>query len=163
MKTNLFTLTLTAVCLCGQVFSQFNILDESTIDDPLNYEHVEEPIDISAFDGSLFEILDQVFDSVRHDPVITGMTAALMTPEGEIWTRAGGWAATLPENDSLRTDHLMGIAQYYQDPLFLQRSFPCIRTDFLILMILISDYMWALIHTYQSGPGFAICFVIVQV
>jgi len=58
----------------------------------------------------LFEALDEAFDMATFEMEIKGMSASLITPDGEIWERAAGVSQEEPMVVPLTTDHLMGIA-----------------------------------------------------
>ena len=53
--------------------------------------------------------LDQVFDSLMLLSPVTGISIAMVFPDGNTWKRAGGIAQEIPLEEQLRPEHLMGM------------------------------------------------------
>ncbi|MEO7176214.1 MAG: serine hydrolase [Saprospiraceae bacterium] len=93
------------------VFSQIRPLHECTTQgDKLTTAPTAQNFNPPVFNGTLPEVLDQVFDSITALTDLKGANAAMLLPDGSLWKRAHGVAAELPSIEPLTTEHLMGIA-----------------------------------------------------
>lgn len=63
----------------------------------------------SGLRSGLTDALDQAFDSVTALSTLTGFTAAVVLPSGDVWKRAHGANAGFPVMTTLNTNHLMGM------------------------------------------------------
>lgn len=104
------------------------------------------PLSISG--STLPEVLDHVFDSLTSQSTIKGMSAAMLLPDGTLWKRARGLARGLPTQQTLTTDHLLGMGS-------ITKSF--VATTLLLMiedsLLSLDDSIGSYLAPYDHIPG----------
>jgi len=108
MKKNIFIVFL-AICTTNSgLFAQFGPNEHSAAL-IRTFQGFQTPPPAPAFNGTLTETLDHVFDSITALSPIKGFNAAMRLPDGSVWKRAEGLATQIPTTTPLTTGHLMGM------------------------------------------------------